>query len=363
MEPNREGVEMTQAPINVVATDTGPDIGALIARYPRLPLGVYPTPLEEMKPLSAHLGGPRLFVKRDDCTGFAMGGNKVRQLEFPFGDALAKGANTVISASAIQSNHLRVIAAAAARHGLACEIVRERRVPIAAEEYAFSGNALLQSLFNAKVHYYDDGENDDAVDVVLGEIADRVRGEGGNPYIIGVGIANPPLGALAYVEATAELLGQCAERGITVDAIVVPSGSAATHAGTLVGLRAAGKRIPVYGICVRRNRDKQAQRVARRVHETAELLGRPDLGSDADVWVTDEYLGRGYGLPTADTLATVRLVARLEGLLLDPVYTGKTMTGLIGLVRQKVLKPDSTVVFVHTGGTPALFAYRELLFK
>lgn len=286
-----------------------------------------------------------------------MGGNKVRQMEFHLGDALAKGADTVISTSAVQSNHLRVLAAAASKLGLACEIQREDRVANYSEEYMRSGNVLLQDLFGATIHEFPEGENEEAADAALQQIAARVKKEGGKPYIIGLGPKNPPLGALGYVDATREMLDQFTEQGIQVDSIVLPSGSASTHAGTVVGLRALGSDIQVFGICIRRNRTEQAKRVWQRLQETAELINKPGIVSKDDVWVNDEYLGPSYGVPTKEMLAAVKLAARTEGLLLDPVYSGKGMAGLIGLINRGIFTSDSTVVYIHTGGTPALFAY------
>lgn len=346
---------------NLVGSETAQVQGhGLTDAFPRASLGFYPTPLEPLHRLSDELG-IRLFVKRDDCTGLAMGGNKVRQMEFVFGDALAKGADTVVSTSAVQSNHLRVIAAAASRLGLACEIQREDRVRGMPPEYYCSGNALLQDLLGAKAHVRVGIDDDAAADIALGEIAERVRAEGGNPYVIGVGLENPPLAALGYVEAAGELLDQIASGGLDVDAIVLPSGSAATHAGTLVGLRALGSAIRVFGICVRRDAERQAERVLRRCVEVAEMVGRPGLIEETEVRTSDAFLGPGYGLPTPETLAALKLAARREGLLLDPVYSGKTLAGVMGLVRDGTIGQGATVVFLHTGGTPAIFAYESLL--
>ncbi len=325
--------------------------------FPRARLAHTPTPLEEMPNLSRALGGPRLFVKRDDCTGLAMGGNKARQLEYYFGQALAEGADTVITTGAVQSNHLRLTAAAARKLGLACEVQLEDRVKGMDQAYATSGNVLLDRLLGATIHAYPEGEDEAGADKALRQIAEDVREKGGKPYLIPLGPEHPPLGALGYVEAAGEILGQAAEQGFTVDAMVVPSGSAATHAGLLAGFRAQNEPVRVFGVCVRRDAGAQAARALQRASETAEMLGLPGIVGEQDIWVTDDYLGPGYGRLTEAAREAMGLAARHEGLLLDPVYTAKSMAALIGLVRSGVLEPSWNVVFLHTGGTPALFGY------
>lgn len=314
-----------------------------------------------MPNLTKHLGGPRLLVKRDDCTGLAMGGNKARQLEFYMGEAMAQGADTVITTGAMQSNHARQTAAAAAKLGLRCEIQLEHRVPGMAPEYDLSGNVLLDGLLGARIHDYPVGEDEAGADRALEEIAERIRAEGGKPYVIHLGADHPSVGTLGYVVAAAEILDQAAAQDITIDAIVTPSGSAATHGGIVAGLRARGSDIKVYGVCVRRGREPQSHRVMGRAAEAIRFAGLPDVVTAEDIWLTDDYLGPGYGQTTPEMMEAVRLAARTEGLLLDPVYTGKAMAGLIGLVRQGAFQAGETVVFLHTGGTPALFAYQTVL--
>ncbi len=187
-----------------------------------------------------------------------------------------------------------------------------------------------------------------------------MRARGGRPYVIHLGADHPPLGALGYIDAAREVLDQASQAGLAMDLIVVPSGSALTHVGMLVGLRLAGSKVPVLGICVRRGQDEQAERVLRRASEAADMIGKPGLISAEDVWVDDRVLAPGYGIANDETLEAISLAARHEGLLLDPVYSGKTLAGLIALVREGVIAPDQTVVFLHTGGTPALFGYQSL---
>jgi L-cysteate sulfo-lyase len=348
-----------EGPREQIIPSTWPAGHRLVSKFPRVRLNTLRTPLEPMERLSRQVTGPRLYIKRDDCTSLAMGGNKVRQLEFIIGDATAKGADTLISSAAVQSNYLRVLAAAATKLGLACEIVREDRVREIPDDYYTSGNVFLQDLYGAKSQLQKGTDDDEYADRFLHKISARVSNEGGKPYVIGAGMDNPALGALGYVEATAEMLEQFAEQDLDVDAIVLPSGSGQTHAGILVGLRALQSKIHVYGICVRRNAIDQTERVSKRAREVAALIGTPNIVSEEDVWVTDAYLGPSYGIPSNETIATIKLSACTEGLLLDPVYSGKAMTGLLGLVRSGQIGPHSAVVFLHTGGTPALFAYRS----
>ncbi len=328
-----------------------------LSKFPRAELAHKPTPLEAMPNLSEALGGPDLFVKRDDCTGLAMGGNKARQLEFYFGAAVAESADTAIITGATQSNFARQAAAAARKLGMTCEIQLEHRVPETNDDYENSGNVLLDRILGARIHTYPEGEDEAGADAALKE----VRAKGGNPYIIPLGMDHPPTGALGYVDAAFEFLDQIDDRGLRVDGVVLGSGSAATHAGFLSGLRYRESPIPVYGICVRRGQDQQAPRVLQRVRETEELLGVPHAVTEDDIWVNDAYLGPGYGQSSPEMIEAVTLAARTEGILLDPVYTGKVMAGLIGLVRGGEFKPGQNIVFLHTGGTPALFGYRKVL--
>ena len=311
-----------------------------------------------MPRLGAWLGGFDLYIKRDDCSGLAGGGNKARQLEFYMGAAIAAGADTVLTTGAIQSNHVRSTAAASARLGLACHIQLEDRVPGRAAEYADTGNVLLDRLFGAIIHRFPVGEDEAAADAALAALADELRRQGRKPYIIPLGMDHPPLGALGYADAAAEIIGQAAEQGIDIGAVVTPTGSASTHAGLLTGLRLCGAGMPVHGICVRRDAVAQIARVTRRVGEVAAMLGRPGAVIATDVLADDGYMGPGYGLAADGTREAVRMAARLEGLILDPVYTGKALAGLIGLARAGALPADRAVVFVHTGGWPAVFAYR-----
>ena len=328
---------------------------------PRVRLAHAPTPLEAMPNLSAHLDGPNLFVKRDDCTGLAMGGNKARQLEYYIGEAVDQGADTVLITGAVQSNFVRQAAAAARKCGMDCHIQLEDRVPHNDSTYMGSGNVLLDHLLGATIHTFPEGEDEAAADANLEAIADGLRAEGKAPYVIHLGIDHPPLGGLGYVDAGREIVTQAQSMNLNLDAIVVATGSGLTHAGLLTGVRAAGSNVPVYGICVRRDEVQQRARIERRLAEIVELAGLPtSTATKDDVNVEDTWLGPGYGRLTPEIEEALSLSAQHEALVLDPVYTGKVMSGLIGMVRRGDFKTSDNVLFVHTGGSPALFAYEGL---
>lgn len=335
-------------------------IARVLNRFARIRVAHTPTPLEKMPRLTQRLGGARLWVKRDDCTGLSMGGNKARQAEFYLGDALEHGADTIITTGAVQSNHVRIIAAACGRLGLKCEVQLEDRVRDMPPEYHLSGSPLLSRLHGAVIHHYPEGENENAADNALESIASRVRAEGGKPYVIHLGPEHPPLGALGYVDAAAELLRQAEDAQFEIDAIVLPSGSASTHLGVLAGLELSGVDIPVHGICVRRDANSQAKRLAFRSEKLSALLDGSVSIAQSKFLLDDSYLGPGYGKTTPEMFEAVSAAASLEGLLLDPIYSGKCFAGLTGLVRSGAFAADANVVFLHTGGVPALFGYTSL---
>jgi len=329
---------------------------AALARFPRVQVCHAPTPIEPLRRLGAELGLD-LLVKRDDCTGLAFGGNKVRQLEFYVGQALAENADTLLITSAVQSNFMRTAAAMAARFGLRAVLQLEDRVPGMGALYREGGNVLLDRLLGADFETYPDGEDETGADAAVARRAEAIRAAGGRPYQVPLGAGHPPLGALGYVVAAAEVEAQLRDLG-AVDEIVVSSGSALTHAGLLAGLRALGLQTPVLGVCVRRDAASQTIRVARRVRDLEAMLGLPQRVSTADVRLDDSMLAPGYGRLNDATRDAIRRTAGLEGLFLDPVYTGKAMAALVaraeGLAGKRVL-------FWHTGGQPALFAYGDLL--
>jgi D-cysteine desulfhydrase/L-cysteate sulfo-lyase len=331
-----------------------------LAAHPRVNLGHTPTPIDTAPTLGKSLG-IELYVKRDDCTGLAFGGNKVRQLEFYLGEAKSRDADVVLITGAVQSNFVRATAAAARRLGMDIHIQLEERVAGVDEVYRSSGNVLLDRLLGAHMHTFSVGEDESAADRNLEQIAAGLTDKGQRPYVIHLGVGHPPIGALGYVRAGAEIATQLQEMNLAVDAVVVASGSGLTHAGLLIGLRALGAEMPVYGICVRRDAGLQQPRVETRVREVAALIGAPDLIQDGNVRVTDGTLAPGYGKLNPTTLRAISDAARLEGLLLDPVYTGKTMAGLMELAESGEFVRDSKVLFIHTGGQPSLFGYQRVL--
>jgi len=330
-----------------------------LAAIPRVRLFAGATPLEAMPNLARSCGGGTLLVKRDDCMGLAFGGNKVRQLEFYIGEAHAQKADTVLITGAVQSNFVRLAAAAARKSGMDCHIQLEERVAKSDAAYRNSGNVLLDRLLGATVHSYAHGEDEAGADKRLGEIAENLRQAGRRPYIIPLAPGHTPLGALGYVAAADELLTQIAEAGLEVDEIAVASGSGSTHAGLLFGLRALGSSISVTGICVRRDATAQHPRITARCREIADLLEVDSKVKDSDIRLNDAYLPPGYGTAGEETLSAIVLAARTEALILDPTYTGKAMAGFID--QAKAAGASGTRIFIHTGGTPAIFAYENEL--
>ena len=329
----------------------------LVSGFPRVALAHLPTRLEFLPRLTEHLGGPEIWVKRDDCTGLATGGNKTRKLEFAMGDALEQGADTIITVGAVQSNHVRQTAAAAAKLGLKCEVLLEHRVSDPSELYRNSGNVLLDRLFGANLREYEKGTDFDAV---MQDLAAEVRAAGGAPYVIPGGASNP-VGALGYVACAEELLQQCERQDVVFDHAVLASGSAGTHAGFAVGLRASKSDLPILGIGVNVPRAQQEEKVWTLARETAAFIEKPGCVAREDIVADCEYIGPGYGEPTEAMNEAVLLLARLEGLLFDPVYSGKALAGMIDYVRAGRFSAGQKVVFLHTGGVAGLFAYADSL--
>jgi L-cysteate sulfo-lyase len=327
-----------------------------LTRFPRLRLGHLPTPLEHLPRLSAALGGPEIWIKRDDCTGLSTGGNKTRKLEFLIADAQAQGADIVLTQGATQSNHARQTAAAAARVGLKCHLLLENRTGSNDPQYLTNGNVLLDELHGA-THEARQGGTDMAA--ALDEVASDFRSKGCKPYVIPGGGSNP-VGALGYVNCAFELMAQVNDAGLGFDHLVHATGSAGTQAGLVAGLKLVNAPLPVLGVGVRVEREKQEANVFRLARETLAQFGRADLVAPGDVVANCDYVGQGYGIPTAGTLEAIRMLAELEGILLDPVYSGKGMAGLIDLVRRGHFKPGQRIVFLHTGGSAALFGYGQV---
>jgi len=339
---------------------TGPndENGAIdLAAFPRVSICHQPTPIEAMPRLSEHLEGPALYVKRDDCTGLATGGNKTRKLEFLVGEALQQNADMLVTQGAVQSNHVRQTAAAACRFGLKCHALLERRVAHAGREYEQTGNVLFDRMFGAALEFRGPGLD---MNAEAEAACERLRGEGHRPYFIPGGGSNE-IGALGYVVCANEIVAQSAAAKIDYDWIVMATGSTGTQAGLVAGLHALDRNLPVMGISVRQAREAQIRAVHRLTAKTLEKLGAAEIALSR-ICVDDGYVGDGYGMPAPSTLEAIDLAARFEGLLLDPVYSGKGMAGLIGLVRANFFRPSDKVLFLHTGGSAALFAYENSLF-
>ena len=326
-----------------------------LAKFARRRYTAGATPLEKMAHLSRHLGGPNIYFKRDDLLGLTQGGNKTRKLEFLVADALAQGADTLITVGAVQSNHCRLTLAAAVKEGLKCRLILEERVPGSYDPAASGNNFLFQLLGVEAVKVVPSGTD---LAQAMADVAAELETEGRRGYIITGGGSNP-LGALGYVACEEELMAQAFDQSLAIDHIVCASGSAGTHAGLLVGLSAANRNIPLTGINVRRPRAEQETNVFNLAKQTAELLGVP-APDQSSVIALDDWVGPGYSLPTDEMIEAVKMLAELEGVLLDPVYTGKAAAGLIGLIRQGHFKAGENVVFLHTGGAPALYAYQPL---
>jgi L-cysteate sulfo-lyase len=331
-------------------------LAAKLSVFPRLGLASLPTPLEPMKRLTAHLGGPRLWVKREDATGVGFGGNKLRKLDYVLHEAVASGADALVSGGVVQSNSQRQVAAAAARLGMACHLaVYHGRLAAPAPEYETSGNALLNRLFGA--HFCDvpwTGDRNAAIE----ELGSRLRQEGRRPFVVPYGVSSP-LGAVAYASTIAEIAEQSCARGIRPAAIVHCTGSAGTQAGLVVGSSVAMPGTRIVGIDIDAEPERVRADVVALARAAADLIG---TGFDEnDVEVVAGHAGPAYGVPHAATIEAIRLAGALEALPLDPVYSGKGLAGLIALVRQGRWQGDTDVIFIHTGGAPALFAYQSVL--
>jgi len=329
----------------------------LLSRFPRVSLAHLPTPLEFLPRLTRHLGGPDIYVKRDDCTGLGTGGNKTRKLEFLMAEALDKKATVIITQGAVQSNHARQTVAAACKLGLKCELVFEKRVVDATEPYLQSGNVFLDHLFGANIREVEKGTD---MDAAMQSVAGELSASGETPYIIPGGGSNP-IGALGYVDCALELIVQANNQDLIIDHVVHATGSAGTQAGLIVGLKGMHSGIPLLGIGVNAPKNEQEEKVYKLACTTADLIGAPGLIERDDIVANCDYVGDGYGVPTKGMNDAILLLARLEGLLFDPVYSGKGLAGMIDLVNSGYFQDARNIVFVHTGGSAGLFAYRDRL--
>ena len=330
-----------------------------IAKLPRVSLGNYPTPLMEARHLSAALGGPRIIIKRDDLTGLALGGNKCRKLEYVLADAQQRGIDTLITTGSSQSNHALQTAAAGRKLGMETYLVLAKGVHVETQ-----GNLLLHNILNSAVNILDVADPCEMFTTLLkkmNELADELRSKGRNPLVIPAG-AEVPLGTAGWVNAAEEIGQQLKEQKIDAQYVVLALGGGGTQAGLVLGFKQLKLPLDVVGISVLyKKKSKAIDEVVTLVNEAAKLLALDVAVTPDEVTVYDDYIGQGYGIITDDCIEAIRLVAQAEGIFLDPVYTGKAMAGLIDLIRKGRFTPKDTVVFVHTGGLPAVFAYHQEL--
>ena len=327
----------------------------MLEKFEKIKLGHFPTPIEPLRNISKHLDGPNLFIKRDDCTGLATGGNKTRKLEFLIPDAIKNKAELIITVGAVQSNHARQTAAACALMGLKCLIILEQRLKNPADSYMNSGNVFLNKLFGAEIILCPKEKN---VLEYSEKIIKDLKDKGKKIYFIPGGGSNQ-IGALGYVECFKEILKENNKYNFTH--IVHATGSAGTQAGLLAGKKYFKSKIPVIGICVRYKKEIQEKKVYEEAKKVCEKLQCESLDK-SEVIVYDNYIGSGYGEPTEGMIEATNLLAKKEAILLDPVYSGKGFAGLIDLIRNKKFKKNDNLLFIHTGGTISLSAY-EWAFK
>ncbi len=326
-----------------------------LARFPRLHFAHLPTPLEPMPQLSAALGGPNIWIKRDDCTGLAGGGNKTRKLEFLMADAQKQGADTIITQGATQSNHVRQTVAISAKMGLESHAILEDRTLMSDADYNYNGNVQLGQMFGAQLSKVAAGTD---MNAAMQELAEKLKADGKKPYIIPGGGSNM-IGALGYVNCAMELLNQADSKGLKIDHFVTATGSAGTHAGLVTGFAGSRSQVPVLGVGVRAPKELQEGNVFKLAQATCEHLGIGEAVKREDVVANCDYVGEGYGFPAESTLQAIDMFARLEGILLDPVYSAKGAAGMIDLIQKGHFAGTKNIVFLHTGGAQALGGYRE----
>ena len=322
----------------------------MLEKFERIKLGHFPTPIEHLKNITKYLGGPNIFIKRDDCTGLATGGNKTRKLEFLIADAIKNKAELVVTVGAVQSNHARQTAAACALMSLKCLIILEQRVKDPPDVYMNSGNVFLNKLFGADVKICPKNEN---FSQYSEKIIEDLKSKGTNVYFIPGGGSNS-IGSLGYVECLKEIIKE--NNKYNFSQIIHATGSAGTQSGLLAGRKYFNCNIPVTGICIRHDKATQENKVYTESKKTCEKLQCKILDK-SEVIVYDEYIGPGYGEPSDAMKEAIKLLAEKEAILLDPVYSGKGFAGLIGLIKNKKFTKSDNVLFIHTGGAVSLSAY------
>ena len=331
-----------------------------IENLPRISLGFYPTPLTEAKHLSSALNGPRIFIKREDLSGLALGGNKCRKLEFIMAEAKKQGANAVISTASSQSNYCLQIAAAARKLGMKPSFVLIKGVHTETQ-----GNLLLQNILDSDIEILELTDIREAFGEIVSEkmdrVADDLRGRGYKPFVLRHTLPDisAVLGAVGWVKAAEELITQLKDRNIDAQYVVLANGGGDTQAGLALGSKYLKANYKITGISVLDNKDSAVAPGINYSNASSDFLGLGVKVKPEEFEVNDSYIGEGYGIPTKEGIDAIRLVAQTEGIFLDPVYTGKAMAGLIDLIKRGRFKSTDTVVFIHTGGIPALFAYHK----
>jgi D-cysteine desulfhydrase family pyridoxal phosphate-dependent enzyme len=326
---------------------------ARLKKFPRAPLANLPTPLDDAPRFSDALGGVRILIKRDDLTGLALGGNKMRKLEFLLADAIQQGADTIVTTAAAQSNMCRQTAAAARKLGLDVVLILR-----GTERETVQGNLLLDKIFGAQIHFIEITDPySDVSTLKMNEVAHELTQAGKHPYIIDLRTISASLAALGYVAGTVELYKQLQERNLAPTHIYLATGSGGTHAGVLLASEMLGAKWKIQGISVQRPADEMRERVAHKVAQAAELLSFETSLRAEDILIDDTYIGPAYGVPTREGVDAMTLAGRTEGLVMDPTYSGKALAGLVGHIRHGRIARDDTVVFIHTGGAPGLFAH------
>lgn len=327
-----------------------------LAKFPRRRYTSCKTPIEFLPNFTKIIGGPNIYIKRDDLLGLTMGGNKTRKLEFLMAEALSEGADTILTCGAIQSNHCRLTLSAAVKEGLKCQLILEERVANSYDPNSSGNNYLFKLLGVEDTRVVPGGSN---MLEELEKLADELRAKGRKPYIIPGGGSNP-LGALGYVACAEEILEQAFDMGVNFDHIVTASGSAGTHSGLITGLKGNNAHIPLTGISVSRKTEPQTDLVYNLASQICEKLEIENPVEKEDIVVFDDYVGAGYSIPTQGMVDAIQLLARTEGILVDPVYSGKTLDGMLDLIKKGYFKDAKNILFIHTGGSPALYAYEDV---
>tara|TARA_Y100001947_G_scaffold110278_1_gene94745 strand:- start:825 stop:1889 length:1065 start_codon:yes stop_codon:yes gene_type:complete len=321
---------------------------------PRLELAKLPTPLDRVENLGKSLGDLDLWFKRDDLTGFGLGGNKVRSLEYLAADAMKVNSNILITGGSSGSNHVRTTMAVAAHLGLKGVAVLSGTRPSKA-----NGNLLLNQLLDAKLVFTGNPDRS-YIDNYIEDEAERLRGKGESPYMIRRGGVSS-LGCIGYVSAAVEICSQLQSLNLNPDILLCATGCGVTQAGLLVGFKLMGLNCRLYGITVSRSRDECIAYIKQLINETEDVLGLDSRVKNDEIFVFDEYIGEGYSVPTSEGIDAIRLVAQTEGIFLDPIYTGKAMAGLTDLVKKDLIGSDNTVIFLHTGGSPSIFSNSTII--